>query len=149
MTGIKDLGIDGEKDVCRILRKMGYPVRKSDGHCLINDCFLLIEAKNKSRYWEAPPFDGQGIDKDQFDHYLELFVKWKIRTLLFVPGKEDGWVWNYIDELNNGLKHITPSDLVVFPFENLHSLDRLQQIPLPPRGRMEQLDDESLEALTR
>lgn len=128
MNEIKELGIHGEKDLCKLLRESGYPVKKSDGHIILNDHFCLIEAKNKSRPWNPPPFWGHGIDKDQYDHYMDLYKKWNIRTILFVPAKEEGWIWNYLDDLARGPNHLTPSRILVFPFESFKSFDELGEI---------------------
>ena len=131
MNDKKRLGVDGEKEICRILRERGCPVRKSDGHVEINGTITLIEAKNKSRYWRAPPFDGHGTDKEQIDHYLKIYHEYGLRTILFVPGKDGGWIWNYIDELIKGNSHLTKSKILVFPFRNYRLLDSLNELINP------------------
>ncbi|MFX0211962.1 MAG: hypothetical protein ACFFDT_38660 [Candidatus Hodarchaeota archaeon] len=127
MADIKKLGIKGEKDVCRLLRILGFPVCRSDGHIIIKNNFCLIEAKNKSRAWNPPPYWGHGLDKDQFEHYMKIYKEYDIRTILLVPGKESGWIWNYLDNLAIGPTHLTPSSILVFPFESFRTLEELGQ----------------------
>lgn len=121
-----ELGIKGEREVCQILRKKGFPIRRYDGHMVIKNKLYFIEVKNKSRAWNPPPFWGHGIDEDQLLHYLSLYSQFKIRTILFVPSKDEKtWVWNFIDILNKGRKHKTQSKIIVFPFEEFNELEEL------------------------
>ena len=114
---IEQLGTTGEKNICKLLRMLGYPVRKSDGHIFIDGQYCMIEHKTKSREWFAPPFDGQGLDLEQWEHYIDFYKRTGIRVILFIECHGET-IWNYIDELNKVEKpHITPSKLIVFPLD--------------------------------
>lgn len=121
----KDFGVAGEKDICRILRKVGYPVRKSDGHIYLNGEYCAIEVKNKTRPWRPPPFYGHGLNKDQWEHYLDFQNQTGMRILLFI--KCNGTIiWNYIDELAKSKTHITPKKkIIVFPIEKFRPFKEL------------------------
>jgi len=126
MEEIKELGLKGEMDICRRLRDSGYYVKKPDGLIKIGNDFFLIETKNKEPY-NPPPFWGQGLDYSQYQNYMEIYSLKKLRTIFFVKNKENEWVWNYLDRLNQGQKHITKNQIILFPLSSFFSIDLLRK----------------------
>lgn len=115
-NNISEFGVEGEKDICNLLRTIGYPVRRTDGHILINGQYCMIEQKHKSRVYDPPPFYGHGLDKKQWDHYLDFQAKTGMRIILFIRCNGQ-IIWNYVDELERGPKHETKNKIIVFPIE--------------------------------
>jgi len=122
---IQEIGVTGEKDVCNLLRSIGYPVRKSDGHIFINGQYCMVEVKSKSREFTPPPFKGHGLNLDQWDHYLDFTKRTGIRIILFI--KCNGYIiWNYIDELEKGDTFIThKKKIILFPISNFKPFKEL------------------------
>ncbi len=67
---------------------------------------FFVEAKDQD-FYEAPPFDGQGISEHQVKCYTAMFQQYGIRTL--IVAYDDGARYTaWLDVLRQGREYVTP-----------------------------------------
>jgi len=91
-------GRKGEIETIRILRYLGYEVRRPDLMFFDGENWYNIEVKNKEPF-EPPPDYMQGIPRKQWFDDMRIYKKTGLRTILVVKGKEGQWLGQYLDKL--------------------------------------------------
>jgi len=95
----KEIGIQGEIEVTKLLRRKGWEIRLLDRlGCAPDGSWYFIEVKNKEP-WEPPPSFQQGLWTYQYTFYKQFHYLFSIRTMLVVKGKNGEWLAQFIDNL--------------------------------------------------
>jgi len=119
--GITEQGIKAERKALKVLKNCDYKCYQPDWIAFRNDEYIVVEVKGKERF-EPPPFEGTGLDIYQVNARLAFQYKTGIRIMLLVEDSQDGWIWNWLDELEAGEYHDTKNGIRIYPIENYQPL---------------------------
>jgi len=111
---IQEQGIKGEKLARLFIKRMKFNnlmqldwVAERDGK------YFQFEIKCKEHF-KAPPFDGHGLNKYQYERRLKFFKATGIRCGFIIFDK-DKIYYQWLDVLGNGEKHETRNGIILFP----------------------------------
>jgi len=101
---VEKLGKAGEREVIKILQRLGCRTRRSDIAAeLPNYGWCFVEVKNKEPFSPGatgPPYWAQGLEIYEYDFYTDILKKKGMRCLFVVRGPHREWLAQFLDVLH-------------------------------------------------
>jgi hypothetical protein len=125
---ITDIGREGEILARQVLKNKFKCDKIFQADWLIekNNKWYVIEVKRKERF-VAPPFDGHGLNIYQAQNRLKFYEDTGIRCLFLVFDINDKCIyWQWLDILDEGIKHDTENRIRIYPLNNFVKLSNVK-----------------------
>ena len=109
---------EGQQKAKQFLIELKAEFQQIDWLVKINSKYIKFEIKEKEQF-NAPPFDGMGLNEGQRIMSNKLYNDLNIRTFLLVFNKTDNEVYGqYLDILDKDISFLTFNKIRIYPLKN-------------------------------